>query len=77
LTGREAAGGYDERVLGSREFVEHLRWEWEKGLSDRLHRVIPVLELIKRVAVLIEVDTSALKDHRRSRQVVEARDILC
>jgi len=75
LTGREAAGGYDERVLGSREFVEHLRWE--KGLSDRLHRVIPVLELIKRVAALIEVDTSALKDHRRSRQVVEARDILC
>ena len=74
-TGEEAAGEYDNRVLGSGEFVEHLRGE--KGLSDRLHRVIPLLELIKKVAALFEMDASAFKEHRRSRRIVEARDILC
>jgi len=75
LTDGEAAGQYDERVLGKGEFVEHLRQE--KGLSDRLHRVIPLSELIERVGALFEMDARAFKEHRRSRRIVEARDILC
>jgi len=46
-------------------------------LSDWLHTVIPLTKVIERVAALFEIELHSLKRHRRTRPVVEARDVIC
>ena len=66
---------FDDRVLGSGEFVEHLRQD--KELYDKLPLTISLNELIERVAEFFGVESSALKRRGRLAQIVEARGAIC
>jgi hypothetical protein len=66
---------FDDRILGSGEFVEHLRHD--KELYDKLPLTISLSELIKRVAEFFGVESSALKRRSRLLQIVEARGAIC
>ena len=66
---------FDDRVLGSGEFVEHLRHD--KELYDKLPLTISLNELIERVAKFFGVESSAIKRRRRLTQIVEARGVIC
>ncbi len=66
---------YDQRVLGSGEFVDYLRSELK--LEDRLTRRLPLKELLMRVARHFNVDVEAVKRGGRILAVVEARGVVC
>jgi len=66
---------FDDRVLGSGEFVEHLRQD--KELYDKLPLTISLNKLIVRVAEFFGVESSALKRRSRLAQIVEARGAIC
>lgn len=74
LTGLEEVGAYDERVLGSGGFVEWLREE--KGLSDPLPVIIPLKELIDRVAKVFAIEPEILKQRKRGQKVADARSVI-
>lgn len=75
LTGFEEVTAYDERVLGSGEFVEQLRQE--KELSDRLPMVMPLKELIAGIANFFGIKSETLKQRNRSKQLSDARSVIC
>jgi hypothetical protein len=75
LIGFEEAQLHDERVLGSGEFVEQLRKESE--ISDRFPSVLPVKELIERIARASKINPDDLRHRRRRKEFVEIRDIIC
>lgn len=74
LTGHEEVTAYDERVLGSGEFVEQLRGE--KELSDRLPTFMPLEVLIERVATFLGIRREALRQRTRGKRLAEARGII-
>ncbi len=74
LTGYEKVKAYDERVLGSGEFVERLRKENE--LSDRLPAVMPLNELVERIATLLEVKPEVLSQRSRGKRLTEVRSVI-
>jgi hypothetical protein len=74
LTGLEQIRVYDERVLGNGDFIEQLRKD--KEISDRLPSVLPLKELIERIARVFNMDPEHLKQRSRKREFVEARNIL-
>ena len=75
LTGRDDIEEFDERILGSGEFVERLRREEVRsnGISAR----IPVDELVERVARAFGIEAEDLRRRKRSREVVDARSMIC
>src|ERR1039457_3854430 len=78
--GEDGVGGgeiesFDDRVVGSGEFVEDLRQD--KELYDKLPLTISLNELIERVAEFFRVESSALKRRGRLAQIVEARGAIC
>jgi hypothetical protein len=73
--GSEETKVYDERVLGSGEFVEQLRQD--KALSDRLPVVMPLKELIERISNSFGIKPEALAQRNRSKRVVDVRSIIC
>jgi putative transposase len=74
LTGDEEAGGYDERVLGRREFVETLRQNRE--LSDRLPIVMPIPELVERIANFFGIKPEELKQRNKRKNFADARSLI-
>ncbi len=70
--GREAYLG-DERVLGSREFVERLRREAEAHSQAPGHRV-PLDGLVARVCRHVGVEPAALRGGGRAPAVIRARN---
>ena len=77
---RKAAGdgfisAYDDRILGSGDFVEHLRQE--KGLSDMLEARLPLEQLIEKVAEASGIDGEALCQRRRGAGLSEVKSIIC
>jgi putative transposase len=71
------AGGmqeYDERILGSGEFVEELKKVEE--LADRLPAVMPVKEVIERLAGFFEIEVDDLRKRGKEKRVVEARNMI-
>jgi putative transposase len=66
---------YDDRILGSGEFVEYLRSD--KKLHDKLAKSIPLDSLIERVAQYLGLEPDTLKRSGRLPQVVEARGVAC
>jgi REP element-mobilizing transposase RayT len=74
LAGFEEVTAYDERVLGSGEFVEQLRQE--KELSDRLPMVMPLKELIEGIANFFGIKSETLKQRNRSKPLSDARSVI-
>jgi putative transposase len=74
LTGSEGMGAYDDRVLGSGEFVEQLRRE--KELSVRLPAVIPLSDLVEKIARTFGIGPEDLKKRNRSPKFAEARGVI-
>lgn len=66
---------YDDRILGSGEFVEYLRND--KNLHDKLAKSIPLVLLIERVAQYFGLEPDTLKRSGRLPQIVEARGAAC
>jgi hypothetical protein len=75
LIGLEELQFHDERVLGSGDFVEQLRKESE--ISDRFPSVLPLMELIERIARAFKINPDDLRQRRRRKEFVEIRDIIC
>jgi hypothetical protein len=74
LTGLEQIQVYDERVLGNGDFIEQLRQD--KETSDRLPWVLPLKELIERMARFLNIAPEDLRQRSRKKEFVEARNIL-
>jgi hypothetical protein len=74
LNGLEEIQVYDERVLGNGDFIEQLRKD--KEISDRLPSVLPLKELIERIARVFNMDPKDLRQRSRKRESVEGRSIL-
>jgi len=66
---------YDDRVLGSGEFVEYLRSE--KRLGNRLASGISLNQLVERVAEYYAVEAESLRRSSRMPMIVEARGAIC
>ena len=65
---------YDERILGSGEFVEELRKV--EGLADRLPVVMPIGDLMERVAGFLKIEVEDLRKRVKGKRVVEARNMI-
>jgi REP element-mobilizing transposase RayT len=75
LAGNELITAYDDRILGSAEFVEKLKQE--KGVSERLDARIPLDRLVLRVAEIAGVEPEELSQRRRGVIISEAKSIIC
>jgi hypothetical protein len=74
LTGLEEMEEFDERILGSGEFVKRLRRE--KVLSDGISARMPIKDLVERVARVFGTEVEDIKRRKRSRRVVDARSVI-
>ncbi|MFQ6079592.1 MAG: transposase [Thermodesulfobacteriota bacterium] len=74
LTGYEEVRAYDERILGSGEFVEGLRKENE--LSDRMPVAMPLKELIEQIATFLGIRPEVLRQRTRGKRLVDARSVI-
>lgn len=65
---------FDQRVLGGKGFVEQVlqRSEQEPAVAK-----LSFAELLQRVAHLFDLPAELLRQRKRSRQVTEARSVLC
>jgi putative transposase len=75
LSGSQDREAYDERVLGSGEFVEHL-WQETERLPIR-DASLPLDEIIARVAATFSLDTTVLYGGSKRKEVADARAVLC
>ena len=66
---------YDDRILGSGDFVEQLRQE--KGLSEKLEACLPLDQLIEKVAEVSGIDREIFCERRRGAGLSEAKSIIC
>lgn len=71
----EQVESFDERVLGSGDFVEYLRKE--KNLNDRLPTGISIQQLVERVAEYFGLPADSLKRNSRMPTIVQARGVVC
>lgn len=71
----EGTAAFDERILGTCEFVKSIRGEVSEPLTGRPNLTLD--ELVKRIAVLCAVTPDVL--YRRTRMVgaAEARSLIC
>ncbi len=74
LTGLEEIEEFDERILGSGEFVKRLRRE--KVLSDGISARMPIKDLVERVARVFGREVEDIKRRKPSRRVVDARSVI-
>jgi hypothetical protein len=74
LTGLEEMEEFDERILGSGEFVKRLRRE--KVLSDGISARMPIKDLVEQVARVFGTEVEDIKRRKRSRRVVDARSVI-
>lgn len=70
----DADGLFDARVLGSGSFVEGLR---QKSSSPEPAPVMSLDVLVQRVAGAFGVEADALRLRKRSKQLADARSLLC
>jgi REP element-mobilizing transposase RayT len=66
---------YDDRILGSGDFVEQLRQE--KGLSEKLETCLPLDQLIETIAEASGIDREIFCERRRGAGLSEAKSIIC
>ncbi|HBA89761.1 MAG TPA: transposase [Geobacter sp.] len=75
LSGAHGCQAWDERVLGSGDFVEQLWQQAER--PEEPCKQLPLDDLIREVAAIFEIEVSALTNGSRSRQVAAARGAVC
>jgi len=75
VAGDAFISAYDDRILGSGDFVEQLRKE--KSLSDKLAACLSLSQLIDKVAEASGIDREILCQRRRGAGLSEAKSILC
>jgi len=75
LAGNGLITAYDDRILGSGDFVEQLRQE--KGASERLESRLPLAQLIEQVAKASGIEHDTLCQRRRGVGLSEAKSIIC
>jgi putative transposase len=75
LSGSEEHQAWDDRVLGSGEFVQ-LLWQ-QTGHGEKAAKEFPLEDLITKVAATLKVEKAAVRNGSRNRQVAEARGAIC
>jgi REP element-mobilizing transposase RayT len=70
----EEWGSFDERILGSGDFVDSL--QQHELLRDRIVSPLSLSELVSRVAARFSLPVEAILRHGKSRPVSEARGLL-
>ena len=75
VSGNELITAYDDRILGSGDFVEHLKQE--KEVAERLNARIPLTQLIKCIADFAGVEPQALCQRGRKTLVADIKSIIC
>jgi putative transposase len=66
---------YDQRVLGSGEFIEELRMRRE--LEAKITRPLEIKEIVVKVCRCFEVAPEELMLKRRAAKIVAARSVIC
>jgi hypothetical protein len=66
---------YDDRILGSADFVEQLKQK--NAIAEKLDTRIPLPELIRRVAEFARVDPKELCQRGRKTMVSDTKGIIC
>jgi REP element-mobilizing transposase RayT len=74
-SGNQQLTTYDDRILGSGEFVEQLRQE--KELLEKLAGRMPLVALIEHVAKISGAELQKLHERGRKTAVVDAKGIIC
>jgi putative transposase len=75
LAGNELVTSYDDRILGSGDFVERLKQE--KEVADKLDARIPLTQLIKSIAEFSGVEPQELCQRGRKTMVSDIKSIIC
>lgn len=73
--GNELITAYDDRILGSGDFVEQLREV--KDVAERLESRLPLTQLIQHVAKASGFERESLCQRRRGAELSEAKNIIC
>ncbi len=66
---------YDERVLGSGDFVDSLKLEVK--LRDKMKRTITLVRLLNIVSAALKLDPESIRKPSKSRAPAAARGIIC
>jgi len=66
---------FDERILGSGDFVDSLRQE--ETLRPRIHAPVELSELVKHVSEKFQVEAEKVKRPSKTRHLAEARGVVC
>jgi REP element-mobilizing transposase RayT len=66
---------YDERILGSGEFVERLRQETESIAVSGPHLALE--EIIRQASKALGVEQEMLRERNRERELADARAVIC
>lgn len=72
---RNSLESYDERILGSGDFVDSLRQE--ETLRPRIEVAISLSELVKCVSERMLIDPEKIKRPSKARDLAEARGVIC
>jgi putative transposase len=75
LSGTEEHESYDERILGSGEFVEQIRKEFE--MPEPEASPVTLEEIIKHIARIYKIDQTALRQGGKTKELCDARGVLC
>jgi hypothetical protein len=74
-TASDSFESFDERILGSEEFVDHLRKK--EVLRPRIDVPIGLTELVKLVSEKLGIDQEKIRRPSKARQLAEARGLIC
>ena len=66
---------FDERILGSGEFIDSLMQE--ETLRPRMYIPIGLPELINRVSAKLQIDPEKVRRPSKTRHIAEARGLIC
>ena len=75
LSGSEEHEAYDERILGSGDFVERLQQETQ--LSEFATVTVSVDEIIRRVSPLFSIEPMSLRQGGKRKEQCDARGAVC
>ena len=75
LGGSEDCEAYDERILGSGDFVEQI-WK-EAGAPETPTVTILLTELVQQVSRIFAIDARALQQGSKRRDLIDARAAFC
>ena len=76
LSGQQDYEAYDERILGSGEFVERV-WQDTETLDSQVATPPPLDEIIERVAAFFGVQIMSLRLGSKQKQISTARAVIC